>query len=264
MIRRAVQRCGNGCGPLAARPFGPRLIPCRTYRPRPRLSDVAFHPKWRDALDSFHCLGMITLVNREMLMRFAVALLVGMLAVMPANAATYLAKMRGTITSQWSSFDDPHLKVGDHVFLTATLTDDDLYAPWYFDPGQYAHASNLTITAGGLHWYGGDDILDGPWLVYGKGKILDLLTDLIPGDTDRAPGLISGNLNGHAAIYDARDYYGNQYETPGFTITWNLKGSSFRKLGAVPEPASWALMLAGFGVTGAALRRRRLPSIQIA
>ncbi|MGL4541677.1 MAG: PEPxxWA-CTERM sorting domain-containing protein [Polymorphobacter sp.] len=27
--------------------------------------------------------------------------------------------------------------------------------------------------------------------------------------------------------------------------------------GAVPEPASWALMIAGFGLTGAALRRRR-------
>ncbi|UAK26431.1 PEPxxWA-CTERM sorting domain-containing protein [Sphingomonas nostoxanthinifaciens] len=27
---------------------------------------------------------------------------------------------------------------------------------------------------------------------------------------------------------------------------------------AVPEPASWALMLAGFGAVGATLRRRRL------
>ncbi|MBO9669954.1 MAG: PEP-CTERM sorting domain-containing protein [Sphingobium sp.] len=28
--------------------------------------------------------------------------------------------------------------------------------------------------------------------------------------------------------------------------------------GAVPEPASWALMIAGFGVVGAGLRRRKL------
>ena len=27
--------------------------------------------------------------------------------------------------------------------------------------------------------------------------------------------------------------------------------------GGVPEPASWALMIAGFGLTGAMLRRRR-------
>lgn len=31
--------------------------------------------------------------------------------------------------------------------------------------------------------------------------------------------------------------------------------------GAVPEPASWALMIAGFGVVGAALRRRRMGAI---
>lgn len=37
-------------------------------------------------------------------------------------------------------------------------------------------------------------------------------------------------------------------------------GSSFTNLSlnAVPEPASWALMLTGFGLAGAALRRRRV------
>jgi hypothetical protein len=33
--------------------------------------------------------------------------------------------------------------------------------------------------------------------------------------------------------------------------------SDTRIAGAVPEPASWALLIAGFGLTGAALRRRR-------
>ncbi len=32
---------------------------------------------------------------------------------------------------------------------------------------------------------------------------------------------------------------------------------------AVPEPATWALMLAGFGLTGAALRRRRVGFAQV-
>jgi hypothetical protein len=31
--------------------------------------------------------------------------------------------------------------------------------------------------------------------------------------------------------------------------------------GAVPEPASWALLIAGFGLTGAAMRRRRMPAV---
>jgi len=35
--------------------------------------------------------------------------------------------------------------------------------------------------------------------------------------------------------------------------------SHFRNLAAIPEPSSWALMLAGFGAVGAALRHRRRP-----
>jgi hypothetical protein len=31
--------------------------------------------------------------------------------------------------------------------------------------------------------------------------------------------------------------------------------------GAVPEPATWAMMIAGFGMTGAALRRR--PTVKV-
>jgi hypothetical protein len=32
-------------------------------------------------------------------------------------------------------------------------------------------------------------------------------------------------------------------------------------LPGVPEPASWAMLIAGFGLTGAAMRRRRAPLI---
>ena len=41
--------------------------------------------------------------------------------------------------------------------------------------------------------------------------------------------------------------------------SWGLDNFSLRAVppGGVPEPASWALMIAGFGLAGAALRRRR-------
>ena len=54
-------------------------------------------------------------------------------------------------------------------------------------------------------------------------------------------GLTSGRAyyNVHTAMF------------PGGEIRGNLAA------GAVPEPASWAMLIAGFGMTGAAMRRRR-------
>ena len=56
--------------------------------------------------------------------------------------------------------------------------------------------------------------------------------------------LVAGLLGGQA--------YANIHDAvfPGGEIRGQLT--------AVPEPASWALMIAGFGLTGAALRRRRV------
>jgi hypothetical protein len=45
------------------------------------------------------------------------------------------------------------------------------------------------------------------------------------------------------------------YGRPGY---WALDNVAFAGPGAVPEPASWALMLGGFGLVGAALRRRTI------
>ncbi len=40
---------------------------------------------------------------------------------------------------------------------------------------------------------------------------------------------------------------------PGLNETWLVRGASD---GVVPEPATWAMLIAGFGMVGAALRRR--------
>ena len=52
------------------------------------------------------------------------------------------------------------------------------------------------------------------------------------------------SLNGNHAQYP--EYYG-----------YAPVGLSEVRFGAVPEPATWALLIAGFGATGVALRRRR-------
>jgi PEP-CTERM motif len=40
---------------------------------------------------------------------------------------------------------------------------------------------------------------------------------------------------------------------PLSTASWNLEPQT----GAVPEPASWAMLITGFGIIGATMRRRR-------
>jgi hypothetical protein len=42
---------------------------------------------------------------------------------------------------------------------------------------------------------------------------------------------------------------------------WNNNGLQGVSFAAVPEPASWALLITGFGLTGASLRRRRVAAI---
>ena len=49
------------------------------------------------------------------------------------------------------------------------------------------------------------------------------------------------------------DYGYGGGRTDLFAETWFVRGAG----GAVPEPATWALMITGFGLVGATLRRRR-------
>ena len=51
----------------------------------------------------------------------------------------------------------------------------------------------------------------------------------------------------------------NTIQVKGFTTGAGVySGTATFTAGAVPEPASWALMIAGFGLVGAAYRRRRM------
>jgi hypothetical protein len=57
---------------------------------------------------------------------------------------------------------------------------------------------------------------------------------------------------------------GGGYESDNHTVgRWNrMSGTIFQgDTGAVPEPASWAMLIAGFGLVGAAARRRRTKTV---
>jgi hypothetical protein len=58
------------------------------------------------------------------------------------------------------------------------------------------------------------------------------------------------------------DYVGGQFYYRGDYIS--LEDESVRSTGAVPEPASWAMMLGGFGLVGGAMRSRRKAAVSFA
>lgn len=51
--------------------------------------------------------------------------------------------------------------------------------------------------------------------------------------------------------------------TPGAVADHDATGFNFRVTSAVPEPTSWAMMIAGFGLAGGAFRQRRKPAMTV-
>lgn len=184
------------------------------------------------------------------------------------HAATYLMELTGTVTSQVDPGSDPNIALGDTVKMTARFDDSRI-----FDNGSGKFATFYGLPTSGdqfwnvklndLTWKSVDEFLDGspldfdpfdnplqaPYVPLVGGGVGTPVGFLIPVDTDKVPtfDLASGQIR-------SGDFtYGNTYKTPGFNVSWDLGGA---KLTAVPEPSVWALTIVGFGMVGAASRRR--------
>ena len=185
------------------------------------------------------------------------------------QAATYLFELTGTVTSQVNPGSDPDIAVGDTVTMTARF--DDSYI---FDDGSKRVATFYGLPTSGdqfwnvklnnLTWQSRDEYLDGTAFDFDSNghplsnPSVELLAGggigapqgwLIPSDRNDIP--IFDLAPGHIRSGDF--LYGNTRSTPGFNVTWDLGGA---KLVAVPEPSVWALTIVGFGMVGAASRRR--------
>lgn len=137
----------------------------------------------------------------------------------------------------------------------------------------YDHSVGHSVTGG--YVFRGSSIaeLSGKY-VFGdfvKGKIFTAGTDG-SGFTDISTTLGELAINpssfgqdGNRNLYVV-DYNGNIYkfvETAGATLRANASSSAGTANGAVPEPATWTLLIAGFGMVGITTRRRTRKMAQV-
>lgn len=104
------------------------------------------------------------------------------------------------------------------------------------------------------------------------------LLDFLPLVTSGSAGALNGNANSLAisslisglSIADGESFAfrWEDFDRPGSDHGLAVDNVSLAfttaPTGAVPEPATWAMMIAGFGIAGAALRRKRAMTVSVA
>jgi hypothetical protein len=169
------------------------------------------------------------------------SLLAAMLAAVPANAAL-------VFVGQWQVDQGPDWLSGPLAY-----TGQEAAALLFGgNPGDYqiSTAGPLASQINNLAWYS----------VIGVGGGWEFAQDY----SNKYDGLFYGPTDGY-------DCCGQDYlltNAASAYVTDNAVGSEFTNyafidngLPAVPEPDSWALMIAGFGLVGAAMRKRKAAMI---
>lgn len=152
----------------------------------------------------------------------------------------------------------------------------------YFDPSVDGQPTNvgsysLRILAeqdGNLYQsifiFGPFNVPGGDWYTLSQASILASDFKLFDPNNFGAAGTLTGLDFGGSAITfgfamrsaGAVDGNGNPVEVPSAGV---LRADNFTiGVTSVPEPATWAMMLAGFGLLGGALRQRRAAALQAA
>lgn len=163
------------------------------------------------------------------LFRWMIALLAASLLSAPAQAAVIHYTLTGSHTASFALdtrvaphyVDDPSMSFG---WITSAIVDGVLQLNTFV---AFVHADN----AGGLEVQVGEG---GGWTT-----VLSATGPQIFTGTIQNPALLTG-------AWDFTEYYG-----PG---NYNLTAAA----AAVPEPATWAMLIGGFALAGAAMRRRRV------
>ncbi len=165
---------------------------------------------------------------------------------------------------------DQKLAVGNIVTLTARFNADRAFDQGGgFVAGLYGLPTGgeefWRLDVGGLTWNSIHEMYDGfpiyvddenyyadPSIRFAGGKVTGVSGEMVPTSTDTIPVFRLSDFR----IEPGEGLYGNTYGTQGFKGTWDYAGSS-AILSGVPEPATWAIMIVGFGMTGATIRAAR-------
>lgn len=194
------------------------------------------------------------------------------LAVAPgsASAATLIISLTGTVLEQIAPGSGPGpIGLGDQLNLSATI-DTSLVRPWD-DNGitiaSFYRTGTFSLSLGGYSWRPGDEILDGdmasldgiaaPAILFRDNKVVGLIGHMVP-PTGATPDLRFLNFNPNFLIGTQQHLYANTYDGAAFRGQWNFESS----IAAVPEPATWAMLILGFGAVGLAARGRRRASLR--
>ncbi len=166
-------------------------------------------------------------IMRKLLLAATAALA---MAAPAAAVTTYNFSLTGAFTATWSmpaspTPDTPGDALSDFSGITFTLPDTSTLV------SDFSIYSNSV--SGGIYIY--DQNSDDPVKYRGLG-------DEIYTGTPAAPTFKLGTFT----LYNISNIQNG---------TLTISGPS---VGGVPEPASWAMLIAGFGLTGAAMRRRRV------
>lgn len=200
----------------------------------------------------------------------------------PSNAATYLYNVSGTITSTEGNASGAGISVGDTILGSFAYDDSLLGAGTVIPLGggtntiYSAQLSQLQLSVGsynvsyapftGSITYGDN--------VFGQDSIVFLLGGLPGGPFGSTFANLQLQARGPAGAINA-DGSANgmpleRFQTSFFGSFGN--GTTSKRVfgtlditaaSAVPEPATWAMMILGFGMTGFQLRRRRAQKILV-
>ena len=208
-----------------------------------------------------------------------------------ANAAVFI--LTGTNTDGNAvSATATITAVGDHVTLTVTNGTQGMFAANqaisdillnfttnvggvsnFTQAGQLATINadgSITLVSGTPNRWdpsnpGGNTYLD----VLGGGQPTDMIASTSIGNPNGSIGNFNPYILGTATftfdlagasllrLADLQFSFGTNHEFKGFGTCISGCGGTINPLSGVPEPASWAMMIVGFGMVGAILRRNR-------